>query len=62
MQDKELQKKYGEIVFDFQYLKKSEFYEHRIESSAVSSIWSVFRVHLFVLCIDLAIDGFGWRI
>jgi len=32
--DKETLRIYGEVIFDFQYLKKAEFYEHRIENNS----------------------------
>eukprot|EP01114_Cavostelium_apophysatum_P004875 TRINITY_DN1530_c0_g1_i1.p1 TRINITY_DN1530_c0_g1~~TRINITY_DN1530_c0_g1_i1.p1 ORF type:complete len:883 (+),score=302.78 TRINITY_DN1530_c0_g1_i1:200-2848(+) len=34
MQDKETQQQYGMIISDFQYLKKAEFFEQRIENSS----------------------------
>lgn len=32
--DRDVQKKYGNIIFDYSYAKKAEFYENRIENSA----------------------------
>jgi len=29
------QKRYADIIFDFKYLKTADFYEHKIQSSAV---------------------------
>lgn len=34
LQDKQTQKKYGDVLFDFRYLKSQELLEHKIESSA----------------------------
>lgn len=44
---KETQRKYGNIIFDFAYHKKSEFYENRIENSAVNRV--EFCYHLITL-------------
>ena len=33
--DKETQKKYGDILFDFRYQKNAEYFENKIENSAV---------------------------
>ena len=35
LKDKSLRQKYGDILFDFSYLDKPDFYEQRIENTPV---------------------------
>lgn len=47
LEDKALKQKYGEILFDFSYLEKPDYYEQRIENNAVCFLLYMIDSYIF---------------